>query len=88
MEITKEELDFIDFAFSLINRARYPDFKKVDELHNRIFTNQHVNPTSCGSCMRQRICDLKRWKDDFVSKVDKEINNDKTDPAVQSGSIS
>ena len=86
MEITKEELDFIDFAFSLINRARYPDFKKVDELHNRIFTNQHVNPTSCGSCMRQRICDLKRWKDEFVSKVDKEI--DKADPAAQSGSIS
>ena len=70
--VSKEDLDYIEYAFSLINRARYPDFNKVDELHRRLL-HSNVRPTNCGSCMRIRVCELKGWKDQYTAKIEAEM---------------
>lgn len=65
--IEKEDREFINFAYSLINSARYPSFEKVTETYNKVFGTNLKN-TSCGTCIRQRILELKKELDKTIEK--------------------
>ena len=69
--ISSEDAEFIDFAFSLINSAKYPSFTKVTEVYNRVF-NKQLSSTSCGACIRQRILELKATLDKLNEEILKE----------------
>lgn len=58
LEVNDEDVEFINFAYSLINTAKYPSFKKVTDTYNKIFgTRNHY--TSCGSCIRRQVIEMK-----------------------------
>ena len=69
--ISSEDAEFIDFADKLINSAKYPSFTKVTEVYNRVY-NKQLSSTSCGSCIRQRILELKNTLDKLNEEILKE----------------
>ena len=69
--ISSEDAEFIEFAFSLINSAKYPSFTKVTEVYNRVY-NKQLSSTSCGACIRQRILELKNTLDKLNEEILKE----------------
>ena len=69
--ISSEDAEFIEFAYSLINSARYPSFTKVTEVYNRVY-NKQLSSTSCGACVRQRILELKNTLDKLNEEILKE----------------
>lgn len=69
--INNEDAEFIEFAYSLINSAKYPSFTKVTEVYNRVY-NKQLSSTSCGSCIRQRILELKNTLDKLNEEILKE----------------
>ena len=69
--ISSEDAEFIDFAYKLINSAKYPSFTKVTEVYNRVF-NKQLSSTSCGACIRQRILELKATLDKLNEEILKE----------------
>lgn len=75
--ISSEDAEFIEFAFSLINSAKYPSFTKVTEVYNRVY-NKQLSSTSCGSCIRQRILELKATLD----RLNKEILQEKEEKEI------
>ena len=71
--ISSEDAEFIEFAYSLINSAKFPSFTKVTEVYNRVY-NKQLSSTSCGSCIRQRILELKATLDKLNEEILKENN--------------
>lgn len=69
--ISSEDAEFIEFAYSLINSAKYPSFTKVTEIYNRVY-NKQLSSTSCGACVRQRILELKNTLDKLNEEILKE----------------
>ena len=69
--ISSEDAEFIEFAYSLINSAKYPSFTKVTEVYNRVY-NKQLSSTSCGACVRQRILELKNTLDKLNEEILKE----------------
>lgn len=69
--ISSEDAEFIEFAFSLVNSAKYPSFTKVTEVYNRVY-NKQLSSTSCGACVRQRILELKATLDKLNEEILKE----------------
>ena len=69
--ISSEDAEFIEFAYSLINSAKFPSFTKVTEVYNRVF-NKQLSSTSCGACIRQRILELKATLDKINAEILKE----------------
>ena len=69
--ISSEDAEFIEFAYSLINSARYPSFTKVTEVYNRVY-NKQLSSTSCGACIRQRILELKATLEKINAEILKE----------------
>ena len=69
--ISSEDAEFIEFAYNLVNSAKYPSFTKVTEVYNRVF-NKQLSSTSCGACIRQRILELKNTLDKLNEEILKE----------------
>ena len=69
--ISSEDAEFIEFAYSLINSAKYPSFTKVTEVYNRVF-NKQLSSTSCAQCIRQRVLELKNTLDKLNEEILKE----------------
>ena len=69
--ISSEDAEFIEFAYNLVNSAKYPSFTKVTEVYNRVF-NKQLSSTSCGACIRQRILELKATLDKINAEILKE----------------
>lgn len=66
--ISSEDAEFIEFAFSLVNSAKFPSFTKVTEVYNRVY-NKQLSSTSCGACIRQRILELKATLDKINAEI-------------------
>ena len=81
MIITEEDIKFIDFAYSCINKAHYPSSKQTVDTYNKVFSDRpNFKPramTSCGSCIRQMVLELKEAKDRLMEKFEKENNLNK-----------
>ena len=69
--ISSEDAEFIEFAFSLVNSAKFPSFTKTTDVYNRDFNNQ-LSSTSCAQCIRQRILELKATLDKLNEEILKE----------------
>lgn len=69
--ISSEDAEFIEFAYKLCNSAKYPSFTKVTEVYNKVF-NKQLSSTSCGSCIRQRVLELKNTLDKLNEEILKE----------------
>ena len=69
--ISSDDAEFIEFAYSLINSAKYPSFTKVTEVYNRVY-NKQLSSTSCGACIRQRVLELKNTLDKLNEEILKE----------------
>lgn len=69
--INSEDAEFIDFAYKLINSAKFPSFTKVTEVYNRVY-NKQLSSTSCAQCIRQRILELKATLDKLNEEILKE----------------
>ena len=73
MIVSKEDLEFIDFAYGCINKAHYPSSKQTVETYNKVFSDRpNFRPrkmTSCGSCIRQMVLELKQEKDKLMEKL-------------------
>lgn len=68
VKITDEDVKFIEFAYSLVNTARYPSFKKVTDCYNRVFGKRQPY-TSCGSCIRHQVLELKKALDKLTTEM-------------------
>ena len=69
--ISSEDAEFIEFAYSLINSAKFPSFTKTTDVYNRVF-NKQLSSTSCAQCIRQRILELKATLDKLNEEILKE----------------
>ena len=69
--ISSEDAEFIEFAYNLVNSAKFPSFTKVTEVYNRVF-NKQLSSTSCAQCIRQRILELKATLDKINEEILKE----------------
>lgn len=67
-ELSDEDVEFINFAHSLINSARYPNFQRVTDTYNKMYGTKK-SYTSCGTCIRQQILDMKRDLDRLNEKL-------------------
>lgn len=81
MILSKEDSEFIDFAYGCINKAHYPSSKQTVDIYNKVFSDRpNFKPrgmTSCGSCIRQMVLEMKREKDKLMEKFEKENNLNK-----------
>lgn len=81
MIISKEDSEFIDFAYGCINKAHYPSSKQTVDTYNKVFSDRpNFKPramTSCGSCIRQMVLEMKEEKDRLMEKFEKENNLNK-----------
>ena len=69
--ISSEDAEFIEFAYNLVNSAKFPSFTKVTEVYNRVF-NKQLSSTSCGACIRQRVLELNHTLDKLNEEILKE----------------
>ena len=75
--ISSEDAEFIEFAYNLVNSAKFPSFTKVTEVYNRVY-NKQLSSTSCAQCIRQRILELKNTLD----KINEEILKEKEEKEI------
>ena len=69
--ISSEDAKFIEFAYNLVNSAKFPSFTKVTEVYNRVY-NKQLSSTSCAQCIRQRVLELKNTLDKLNEEILKE----------------
>lgn len=79
VKITSDDIKFIEFAYGLVNTARYPSFKKVTDTYNNVFGKRQPY-TSCGSCIRHQVLELKKALDKLTS----DMSSQETTPIDQS----
>ena len=77
MKINKEDIELIEKFIDIRNRGFYVDGTQLTEVYNRVL-EKHVTPTSCGSCLRQRVNELAEALERFkrlseASKPDEPI---------------
>ena len=65
---TSEDIKLVERFIELKNKGYYADGTQLTEIYNRIL-NKRVNPTNCGSCIRQRISELEGALNHFKSKM-------------------
>lgn len=65
MGISREDIEIIEKFIDIRNRGLFCDGGQVTTVYNRVL-NKNLRPSSCGSCIRQRIneleCALKAYK--------------------------
>lgn len=56
---TKEDVELVEKFIEIKNKGFYVDGTQLTEVYNRVL-NKRVNPTNCGSCLRQRTNELEQ----------------------------
>lgn len=88
MILSDEDIEFINWASGVINKGNYPSSQAITDCYNRCFVDRlkkPLNNTSCGSCIRARVFELKRDMDIELNKINKILEEDKTNPVNQTG---
>ena len=57
IEWTDEDIKMVEKFIEIKQKGYYCDGKQLTDYYNRLL-NKHVNPTNCGSCIRQRVAEL------------------------------
>ena len=71
MKFTDEDIKLIKKFVDIKNRGYYASGSEVTEVYNRVLEKK-VAPTNCGSCIRQRICELEGALTQFERKLQRE----------------
>lgn len=75
---TDEDIKLVEKFIEIRNRGFYVDGGQLTEVYNRVL-DKRVNPTNCGSCIRQRINELEeslnRYKRSLEASKEEEVNN-------------
>jgi len=58
IEWTDEDIKMVEKFIEIKQKGYYCDGKQLTDYYNRLL-NKHVNPTNCGSCIRQRVAELE-----------------------------
>jgi hypothetical protein len=58
IEWNEQDVQMVEKFIDIKNRGYYVDGKQLTDYYNRLL-GKHVNPTSCGSCLRQRVSELE-----------------------------
>lgn len=74
MKFTKEDIELIEKFIDIKNKGYYCDGTQLTEVYNRVL-EKNVKVTNCGSCLRQRVCELEDALNHFkkLSERKKEI---------------
>ena len=74
MKFTKEDIELIEKFIDIKNKGYYCDGTQLTEVYNRVL-EKTVKVTNCGSCLRQRVCELEDALNHFkkLSERQKEI---------------
>lgn len=68
MKFTNEDIELIEKFIDIRNRGYYADGTQLTEVYNRVL-EKRVNPTNCGSCIRQRINELEEALNRFKRQI-------------------
>lgn len=75
---TDEDIKLVERFIEIRNKGYYADGGQLTEVYNRVL-DKRVNPTNCGSCIRQRINELEeslnRYKRSLEASKEEEVNN-------------
>jgi hypothetical protein len=79
MKFTKEDIELIEKFIDIKNKGYYCDGTQLTEVYNRVL-EKNVKVTNCGSCLRQRVCELEDALNHFkkLSERQKEIEVEDT----------
>jgi hypothetical protein len=55
---TDDDIKTVEKFIEIKNKGYYVDGKQLTDIYNRLL-GKHVNPTNCGSCLRQRTNELE-----------------------------
>ena len=58
IEWNEQDVQMVEKFIDIKNRGYYVEGKQLTDYYNRLL-GKHVNPTSCGSCLRQRVSELE-----------------------------
>lgn len=62
MILSDANIEKINFFYSLINKGRYASTEDITNTYNEVFRDRPnfkpVNPTNCGSCLKNRVCEM------------------------------
>ena len=58
MNWTSDDISLVEKFIDIKNKGYYCDGRQLTEVYNRVLS-KNVNPTNCGSCIRQRINELE-----------------------------
>ena len=65
---TSEDVQLVEKFIDIRNRGYYASGEQLTEVYNRVL-NKRVNPTNCGSCIRQRINELEEALNRFKRQI-------------------
>lgn len=79
ININAEDVKLIEKFVEIRNKGFYVDGGQLTEVYNRVL-NKRVSPTSCGSCLRQRVNELSDALERFkrLSEATKQVEVDNT----------
>ena len=68
MKWNNEDVELVEKFIDIRNRGYYASGEQLTEVYNRVL-NKRVNPTNCGSCIRQRINELEEALNRFKRQI-------------------
>lgn len=77
MKWTNEDVKMVEKFIEIKNKGYYCDGGQLTEVYNRVL-EKRVNPTNCGSCIRQRINELEEALNRF-KKLSEELEEKKVE---------
>lgn len=77
MKWTNEDVKLVEKFIDIKNKGFYVDGKQLTDVYNRVL-EKNVNPTNCGSCLRQRTLELEEALNRF-KKLSESVSETKVD---------
>lgn len=77
MKWTSDDIKMVEKFIEIKNKGYYCDGGQLTEVYNRVL-EKRVNPTNCGSCIRQRINELEEALNRF-KKLSEELEKEKVE---------
>ena len=77
MKWTNEDVKMVEKFIEIKKKGYYCDGGQLTEVYNRVL-EKRVNPTNCGSCIRQRINELEEALNRF-KKLSEELEEKKVE---------
>jgi len=81
MKWTSDDIKMVEKFIEIKNRGLYCDGGQLTVVYNRVL-DRKVNPTNCGSCIRQRINELESALNRF-KELDKGLKEQEVDNVPQ-----